>query len=338
MNRTEHANDRPSGPGPSLKAVLEAAEQAGLLDDRARAYIEAVWRSGDADAKNTLHQYYEAAALHQRVVNDPFAPHPKREALEAPGLLIGHVPGADAGFCLTNDDADGGGILLSGSPRSGKTNTAYGLIDGFIQGGPALGESVVWTSDLRDDYVGLARHIPRLIVVRRVDERWNILRPPTGMPLRDWYQQWSTLFIEFYALKTGSRQYLIKMMDTLAEWHEHTNHYPCMADLRDLLEAQEPKPRSDEEGYRDRCLERVDAFLRETGAMTQCERGFDYEKLMNEGISIVFENDLSKQTADFITALRILYVYCFRRYNDDRPHHRFVFVLDEQRHLIRSRS
>ena len=72
--------------------------------------------------------------------------------------------------------------------------------------------------------------------------------------------------------------------------------------------------------------------------MADCEIGFDYEGLMDQGLSIVFENDLSKTTADFITALRIFLVYCYRRYNDEHPHDRFVFVLDEQRHLIRRRS
>ncbi len=338
MNARRGNSSSYGGSVPPLEVVLEAAELAGMLDDEARTVIEAVWRAGDKDAMASLYQAFDSLALHQRVVNDPFAPYPRPEALGVPGLFVGAVPTVGTDFHLTMDDLRSGGMMLSGSPSAGKTNAAYWLIERLITDNRAIGKTIVWVSDLRGDYVGLARHIEDLLVVPRPDERWNILQPPTGCPLEDWYQQWCTLFIEHYALRTGSRQYLIQIMDKLAEWNKDTGHYPCMVDLRDLLRAQQPKARSDQAGYRDRCLERVEAFLRETGAMTDCEIGFDYERVMDEGLSVVFENDLSKTTADFITALRIFLVYCYRRYNDDHPHHRFVFVLDEQRHLIRRRS
>jgi len=59
--------------------VLEAAELAGLLEDRMRGHIEAAWRTQDMEAMDTPRQHFEEKALHQRVVNDPFAPYPKRE-------------------------------------------------------------------------------------------------------------------------------------------------------------------------------------------------------------------------------------------------------------------
>ncbi len=196
---------------------------------------------------------------------------------------------------------------------------------------------MVWIRDMRGDYMWLARHIPGLLLIRLKHQKWNTLCPPANVPRKEWYEVWATHFTESFGLHGASREHMITILYELGEIFERYGHEPTLQDLMILMESKRYPRGSDVEGYHIRSLTKLRSLVRQLGDVAACERGYDYGRLMDEGISIVFEAPAGKGVSDFLGGLLMEYIYMYRKYNRNRIHIPMVLIFDEERELFRER-
>ncbi len=263
---------------------------------------------------------------------DLFHPHPTPEALGSEGILVGDVVTGRGRFFLDPEDLKTG-VLLIGSPKSGKSTGVCHLIEQAWRLG--IGALVF---DLRGDYRPLAERIPGALYVPWGEDRFNPLEPPSGVPLRKWLHTVSARFTLDLGLQGASQSYLISLFGQLCDAAEQAGVAPTVNDLYELLRTQKPRFRSSEEGYQERVLARVRALLEVAGEETfAVQKGFPVTEAVEAGRVVVLDLRTDKMLSDFFASTRINALYYKRLHSADPFHNTCVLiVLDEQRNLIRA--
>ena len=237
-------------------------------------------------------------------------------------------------FCYPVDDLVTS-VYVTGQPKAGKTTFVCHLVAQALRYGVG-----VLIPDLRGDYRQSAKRIPDALLVPFEQDRINPLFPPEGMSRRQWRHVLAARLTRDLGLQMAGNAYAINLLAKLDELAEQRNAQASLNDFLELLERQRPKPRSSEEGYRDRLLTRITALVDLYGhAAFNVQRGFRIVEALENGRLVILDLRVDKLIADFITSMHLYRLYFGRLH---RPHsfsgRPVVTVLDEQRNLIRAQS
>jgi len=282
-----------------------------------------------------------AEALHMEIAEalielDCFAPHPTAEKLTVPGIALGrHIP---SGYAFHWGYAEQRySILVLGSPGQGKTTLVCWIIEKLSQD-PTRHRASFWIWDLRFDYVGLAQILPNTKAIWMSQAKWNVLKPPSGVPPKTWFAAFAGKLADSLVLMVAGREFLSRHLTQLyVEEFQKAERWPTVFDL--ILYFEDLTCQSlDERGYKARVTEKLRVLHAACPEMLDCESGYDFEALLERRCNVVFVMaDLDKNIGDLLTTVMMDTVYYRRMFNDEKVHHPIFFVLDEQRHLLRER-
>jgi len=313
-------------------------EQAGLdQDETVRDMLRVAAYSDDAEVCQIIREALEYEVCDALIESDPFAPHPSPETLQVPGIFVGTHHATGSRFYWGYDEQRDG-IMILGAPQGGKTNLALWLIELLVldkEGPPTC----VWCYCLRFDYVGLSKVLPRTRAIKMSTGKWNVLKPPSGVPPETWFSAFAGKIADNLQLQTAGRQFLSRhIMELYTSEFKKANRWPAVKDLIIYFEQLSTESR-DEQGYKARVLEKLRAFEAPLRCLLDCEEGYNFEKLLDEGWNLIFVMaDLDKNICDLLTTVTMDYAYYYRMFNDEKPRTRLFLILDEQRHLIRERK
>jgi len=199
---------------------------------------------------------------------------------------------------------------------------------------------IAW--DVRGDYIGSAKTLRRTKGIWLTRSKWNSLKPPP-MPdneykqnnINRWFDAVAGKIADFLELGIAGKNYLARHLKELYRSEfQQANRWPAMKDLIIYFDNLSCDSR-DEKGYRDRVKEKLIAFDSACEYMLDCEAGYDFAKLVDEGWNLIFYvADLDKIFCDLTTVMLMEYFYYYRMWNDEKPRSRLFMVLDEQRHLL----
>jgi hypothetical protein len=263
--------------------------------------------------------------------DDPFTIAPTAYDLGGEGVQIGMLSNGSVLVWRHGEIAYSG--IWVGSPGSGKTNS---VLDLCVQ---LSGHYTVVAPDLRGDYEPLVRVIPGARLFAFGEFPVNILRGPSRVPPPVFNQRFVEVFTDMFDLFQASRRYLNLVLDSLEAKRAETGHWPCLLDLKDELEGRREERGSSELEFRNRCLARVDAICRALGEKSVgVEQGIDLEWLIEQKTVLIFRMELERSIQDFLTNWLALYMFTHRAFAEDKFNQRpLIFVLDEQRSLLRTR-
>jgi hypothetical protein len=264
--------------------------------------------------------------------NDPFAFIPSIEALGGSGPSVGFL--ADSGHELIwRHDEIPYSALFVGNPGFGKTSHIIRLL---IQIAPYY---TIIIPDLRGDYECLIRAIPNSRLFVFGEFPINLIRGSSRVPPAVTNQRFSEIFTDQFDLFQASRRYLNVILDGLEGKRLETGHHPCLPDLLDALEDRKEERGSDEYRFRGRCIARVDAICRALGEKcVGVEQGIDLERLIDTPQTLIFRIELEKSIQDFLVNWLVTYVFEHRTWSENKFSQKpLIFVLDEQRSLLRAR-
>jgi len=240
----------------------------------------------------------------------------------------------DAGMFRYEQDELCTGAAFLGSPRSGKTTGVCHFVLGAQQGPQRTG---VVIPDLRGDYHHLALLVEDALFVPEGRLRFNPLFPPPGISLRKWMHLVVPRLTHDLGLKEAGHAYALRQLTKMAEDYEQRGQVMTLPDFRDDLAAKRPQVRSADEGYLQRLLPRISTLVEVCGEdVLGVQEGHPIIGAAEAQRLVVLDFRAPKFVADFLTACLLYFVY-YRRLLSQDPfgHPTILFVLDEQRSLIR---
>lgn len=319
----------------SIDAELELyADLLGRDRPEVQRLLRAAARSADGAriAKNLLRVRCRRAGLDPHD-DDPYQAALSPETLGGEGNLIGATVRQGLPVVWREEEKPYG-LICCGAPGGGKTTFLLNVIRQSAR------RSCAVVPDLRGDYECLCRCGPnvRFFFVGRTP--MNFLKGPGGVPPAVFYQRFAEVFTDQFDQRQAGRRYLSMVLDSLDAKRRETGHWPCLLDLHDALQARKEARGSDELRFRNRCLARVDAVIRALGSdSVGVERGIDLEKLINEPGTLVFRLEAEASVADWFVDYLLAWVFECRTWSENKfslpP---LIFVLDEQRRILRPRS
>jgi hypothetical protein len=307
--------DRLGAKRPDVQRLLAAAARSADGARIARSVLRAELRRAGLDPDD----------------DDPFAVASTAYDLGGEGVKIGTLSNGSV-LVWRHDEIAYSGIWV-GSPGGGKTNS---VLDLSVQ----LSEHyTIVVPDVRGDYEPLVRIIPDARFFAFGEFPLNLLRGPSRAPQAVFNQRFAEVFTDMFDLFQASRRYLNLVLDTLEAKRVEACHWPCLLDLKDELEDRREERGSSESEFRSRCLARVDAICRALGEKAVgVEQGIDLESLIEQRTVLIFRMELERSIQDFLTNWLLMYIFTHRAFAEDKFNQRpLIFVLDEQRSLLRTR-
>lgn len=265
---------------------------------------------------------------------DRFLPHPHPDSLGTEGISPGTVLALDREFFYGLEELPLG-IFCTGGTGTGKTTAQHHLIRQANEQGVGA-----FVPDVRGDARQLACGVRNALAIPDGEDRFNPFEPPEGVPMEKWVPVVVARFTVDLGLQQASQSYLTNLVEGLLEEARKRGTVPTVPDLLDLLKRQKPRPRSSEEGYWERTIARVKAFLMLVGdRVLGVQRGFPLIPAIEQGRLVVLELRVERWIADLLTSFRLYSLYFRRLYCGEPFAQRPVLVvLDEMRSLLRART
>jgi hypothetical protein len=263
--------------------------------------------------------------------NDPFTVAASAYDFGGDGIRIGTLSNGHA-LVWRHDEIPYSAICV-GAPGFGKTTAVLGWLMQLAQ------FYTIIVVDLRGDYEALCRVIPGSRFLVFGEFPLNLLRGPSRVPPASFAAKFVEAFTDQFELFQASRRYIHKVWDALEVKRLATGHWPCLLDLKDALESQKEVRASPESDLRNRCLARVDAMCRALGEKAiGVEQGIDLEALIDQKTVLIFRMELERSIQDFLVNWLVMYVFEHRAFAENKFNQQpLVFVLDEQRSILRAR-
>lgn len=248
------------------------------------------------------------------------------------GILLGHLQNGNT-LLYPRDDLSTG-ILLVGSPKSGKTTTACQIIQQLQA--DRIG---VLISDVRGDYSALACHVPGCLYIAGEDDRINVLEAPEGVTQGVWRHVVAARLSLDLGLQTAGQAHCFRVLTMLDERFDGKG-IPCLLDVLEFMEHYSPRRGSSEEGYHERLLGRVRALVTLAGQeVVGVQRGFRIVEALEQGRVVILDmRRHDRLWSDFALSIRLYSLY-YKRVVSNNPFAQplVMVLLDEQRGFIRDR-
>jgi len=206
----------------------------------------------------------------------------------------------------------------------GKSVLLYNLFEQLIEQGIGF-----WFFDVKQDGRCLLRLHEQLIVIRVAkDFKWNPLRGPPKMEIKDWWQPFSEACGVAWHVYTAGTNYLLEFLDQLYEDYQKTGRFPTFEDLYKLMLSSQETSRKRIEYY-DVMYNRVRTLQSVLGKVVNSRNGIKLEDLVNR--FVVFElNQLRAEEQNWFIEVVLTWLYAYRMTEQHRGEElRQVIVCDE---------
>jgi len=318
-----------------VKELIRQAKQVGLEDDPAvMRRIGLYGRTADPQLLEALkHQFARARPNVQALVNPFWSPKLTESSLDPDGVPMGeaeHPRGGRTIRILWPRKLIMLAAVALGDIGSGKTNAGLLLALKLVE----CGYSVV-IFDVRFDWLGLIRHLPKAVLITPKTDRFNLIGPLPGVNLWDVFQDFSQVLCEATGLYTASKLFLQEALAELAEKARTSGEFPHLRHLRDAVVALPARDRTPRADYKERVLERLDGLINTCGPeMLFVQQGYPLEQMIQDGYNIIFYSPYDTQMTDLLVFLRLRRLFLRRRNADHISHRPVVIFLDEFRSLL----
>jgi len=190
--------------------------------------------------------------------------------------------------------------------------------------------------DMKKDGRALLRQFKELVVVPWNNFPWNPLRPPPGMPIKDWWANLSQIMGYSFGWFIASSSYLQQHLDSLYDRYEETGALPTIQHLyASIAQTTESTRRKSE--YHDSVENRIQTLVSIFGNNFNVLDGIPLEKICEQPC-IIELHGLRPAEANWLVEVILSWIYFYRLYQDQRGEElRHVIFVDEC-HRIFDRS
>ena len=317
---------------PSVSSPITLARKAGLLDDpetrrKFKMLLTILIASGDEALIEDFERALELKALNCLI--DPF--HRGLRKAKYKGFYLGEAEGRAV---FMNEEHLKKNVLILGESGSGKTNLILNLMLQLLKH-----EITFWAFDFKRDYRALLPYAKaldkELLVIRWESLKFNPLKPPLGVSIKHWAQQFKRIFGHSQGLWLASQSFLGEHLFTLYDLYdcfEHNQKMPSLFELKEIIHYSKVRPGTPSMTYKDRLLNRLKDMLMFEGSIFDCSQDF-IQALIDK--NVIFELDgMSPKTQAFLVELLMAYLYEFYKMKGQTSSLKKVLVFDEAKHVF----
>lgn len=227
-------------------------------------------------------------------------------------------------FGVSQSEFNQGHILVTSRAGHGKTTVLMLLIRELIQK-----EIPFLVICFKQDFRHLLRHYPNLIILSWKDLKVNLLKPPLGVSIDEWKQQFLNIFGHTEGVWSGSTQYLLQFLDKV---YEKKGENASVLDVFELLNNSNPGFRKMQE-YWSVIQTRIYGLVSKLKSVVACDDGLDLEKLLS--YPVVLELDgLSYEDQNLLALFFFFWIYAYRKAQRHRGTARHVLIIDEAKRIF----
>lgn len=294
--------------------LLALMQQAGLVGDpEITKMIEIYLVTHDKHLYKTIKDLLMIKASSIIASQDTFIPYPPADVIQGPVAIGKVVPtGAAVGIFLAELNR---GMLICGSPGSGKTN----LIELMAPQVAALGIKI-FIVDVKQDYLSLLSAIPDLVILDLQTLRFNPLEVPKGADPNRHAQLVSSVYRKSTGVVIAGESTFYQGLLNLYEKYgvfENKDVFPSLIDLWKAEESNKEKPFSDRGRARNREVMRLETVCKACGDSINCSTGISCESILNSNVLLLVDR-LNPDVRSFLVGCILISLIEFRMAKGER--------------------
>ncbi len=173
-----------------------------------------------------------------------------------------------------------------------------------------------WEFDVKGDGRALLNKYENLIVIPWRKLRWNPLRPPPKMEIKQWWQLFSEICGHAWGVYHAGVNYLLEYLDELYVEYQKSGHLPTLHRLYELMITRHEVSRKRTE-YFDVMWNRVHALNSIFGENFRIETGIKLETLLDKPVCF----ELDKMRVDeqsWFSEVMLTWLYAYRLTEQNR--------------------
>jgi hypothetical protein len=190
--------------------------------------------------------------------------------------------------------------------------------------------------DMKKDGRALLRKFKGLVVLPWHRFPWNPLRPPSGMPIKAWWANFSQICGFSFGWFVASSNYLQQHLERLYDHYEETGKLPTIFNLyASITQTTETTRRKSD--YHDSVENRISTLVSIFDDVLDVEEGIPLEELFT--VPCVIElHGLRPAEQNWLVEVMLSWIYFYRLYQDQRGEKLRQVIFVDECHRIFDRS
>jgi hypothetical protein len=228
-------------------------------------------------------------------------------------------------FAIPAHELNQGHILITSRSGHGKTTLLMRIVSQLLEN-----ETPFLITDYKRDFRGLTKEYPDLLVLSNRNLRINFLRPPPGVSIEEWKQQFLNIFSHVEGVWSGSTQFLLRHLDRV---YAEKGKRATIADLKEELETDTPNLRRMRD-YWSAVYTRIYGLHSKLGPVVECEEGLDIEKLLNRPMVLELDGFGGFEDQNLLILYFFFWIYAYRKAHRHRGTARHWIIIDEAKRVF----
>lgn len=228
-------------------------------------------------------------------------------------------------FAIPAHELNQGHILIASRSGHGKTTLLMRIVSQLLEN-----ETPFLITDYKRDFRGLTKEYPDLLVLSNRNLRINFLRPPPGISIEEWKQQFLNIFSHVEGVWSGSTQFLLRHLDRV---YAEKGKRATIADLKEELETATPSLRRMQD-YWSAVYTRIYGLHSKLGPVIECEDGLDIERLLTRPVVLELDGFGGFEDQNLLILFFFFWIYAYRKAHRHRGTARHWIIIDEAKRVF----
>lgn len=228
-------------------------------------------------------------------------------------------------FSIPAHELNQGHILIASRSGHGKTTILMRIVSQLLEN-----ETPFLITDYKRDFRGLTKEYPELIVLSNKNLRINFLKPPPGVSIEEWKQQFLNIFSHVEGVWSGSTQFLLRHLDRI---YAEKGEGATIADLKEELETDTPNLRRLQD-YWSAVYTRIYGLHSKLGEAVECKDGLDLEKLLTRPVVLELDGFGGFEDQNLLILFFFFWIYAYRKAYRHRGVARHWIIIDEAKRVF----
>ncbi|VGO13902.1 hypothetical protein PDESU_02459 [Pontiella desulfatans] len=321
-------------PIPKLDSLFQQLRKAGL-DRIPHTHDLMEWAQIDPDDSSIIRLLQEALEEEGTILQlnpDPFRPTMPHNQQEVSGdLHLGYLPqnGFPYGISIQQLIYH---LLVLGRTGGGKTTLIRHLLHQLVQNIPDIKLLILERKQEYTDLLNLSPEPFHVLDVKRL--RFNVLKPPPGVPLHMWLSVFTQMLTNYMDIRIASSGFLLELaLDLIAD---SEGSFPSLRDLHNHIKKQKYKPASTMARHQETVLIRLSALLNMLPGVFDSGNGLDIRDILANHTLFLLHDIPHLAMQNFMFSLIMAQAFFYRTMVEGhQPSLRNLMVLDEASALFR---
>jgi len=297
-------------PPPKLNNLFQHLRKAGL--DRIPHVKDLMeWAQIDPDDSAIIRLLKEALEEEGSIVQlnpDPFRPTMPHNQQDISGdLHLGHLPQNGFPYHISIAQLISH-LLVLGRTEGGKTTLIRHLLHQLVQNHPEIKLLILERKQEYTELLNLSPEPFHVLDVKRL--RFNLLRPPQGVPHHMWLSVLTQMMTNYLDIRIATSGFLLE--HALELIGQYAGSFPTLRTLHGYIQSKKFKPASNLARHQDTSVTRLATLLNMLPGVFDSENGIDIRDILSNHTLFLLHNIPNLSIQNFMFSLVMAQSFFYR--------------------------